>query len=594
MSKLKIEVRKRLHQTMNMEFGIFEQGKTNANYITDYYMRTPTTGTYYKRIVDDPENEERANTWELLHKLWREDGSPPDQWFWPQANILFKVLRDPDGTPVFHHHHGWLFMPWQLKVHHAPQPEITIIGGFGTGKTALIAMSLAVCAATIPNFRGYAVAPQMIQANEVYRYLKTHAGKETLWNQRFLWREVSKPNPMFELRASHLGEGSTIEILSIESDPEKVRTLEGDVIFLDQAEKFDDLDDLTIDLGSRLRGMVHGRPRLGRLVYVANAGHSPSLWQRYNMMEEDPVHYYSISPSSLDDNIYLTEKDKKNLIRRVGGTEKAVDQWLRAKQPEGKGEHFPAAMVEKCTDHDLAKWIEEMADREKKGEPGKAHYDWAFDKNQESGLYHYEMPPDFDAGSVYCVIGDPGQGNPPRRNAGVVGVWDITDFPEKPARMVAFHWIYGHGFYDPFLSEYTRLVKKYRAYGRNAFDSTGTQKGFDELYFASHKVHAMGMSMAGTGKNHALNAAKFLMGAAKLEWPYIPHLFNQMTNYVLPDTKIRQDITMMVAMTAWYLQMYFYIEIPEDEDGLVLQLAEDVPYERNTRAARSRSYRGYR
>jgi hypothetical protein len=595
MSRLKAENKtKKVYQTTQADLAIMKKGAIDANFVADHYLRTPTGGTYYRPIPADPLDEERVLAYKRLYSLWAKDGRPDKVWIDQQTGTTYQIFSEA-GDIVFWHQHGWLLQPWQLKVHHAKQPDITVISGFGVGKTALIAGSLVILSMTIPNFRGFAVAPQMLQANEVFRYIKQNF-QDTLWWKRYVWHVVQKPYPVIEVRGSHLGQFSTIEILSVESDPEKVRTLEGDAIYLDQAEKFDDLEALTVDIGSRLRGTVQGRNRMGRLVFFANSGANPALWQRFDMGDAehgDQENYLSLRLSSRRDNIYLTKRDIANFMRRFGGNEAQAAQYLDGERPEGKGEWFPLDMVEKNTNPELMPWIQNMAIRERENNPGMADdaYQWQFKWAKETHAHHYEMPADHASGRQYMVIGDPGSYNPPNRNSGVVTAWDITDFPKAPARMVAFAWVFGNGYYTPFLKMYTRFVKKYKAQGRNGFDNTGTQKGFDELYFVTHKVHATGMNMAGTGKNFALNAAKFILGAGMLEMPEHLHLQNQLTNYTLPDTKIRQDIAMTIAMACQYLKQYFYIDIPDDEDQENRRLAADIPYERNPRPARSRNNR---
>lgn len=590
---MKFNTTRQLDRLTPFDYQLFELGKTNANYITDYYMRSPTSGTRWFRqpTPPDPEKEE---TWRVLYAAWQDEGNPEPVWVY--QDISFTIQKDDDGYPVFWHQHGWLFLPWQLEAHHTPQPEITIVGGYGSAKTALIAMSLAVMAMTVPHFRGYSVAPQMLQAQEVYRYLMTHCAN-TPWMNRFVWHSPTKPYPKFVLRGDYIGE-STIEVLSIEKDPEKVRTLEGDVIYFDQAEKIEDLDELVRDLGSRLRGQVHGRQRLGRLALVANAGDNPQLWMRYDMAELEPETYRSFNPSTYD-NIYLTKTDIANLKRRVSasGDPHELEQWLNGKRPIGKGKHFPGYMVQDCLDPGLdrimdqaqqalntARQENELALQRGLPEPValESMPEYAFIKKTSPrvGVYHWELPPDHKAKRQYLVIADPGQADPPDRNSAVIGVWDITEFPKGPAVMRAFHWVYCRGSYWPFINEYERMVRYYKAQARNGFDATGTQKGFDELVFATQGLHAEGINLSGNGKYLALNALKFLMGKRLIRFPYITRLVNQLTNYDLPDTRIPQDLVMMLAMTAMYLRRYYYEEVGDDEQAMGIPLHENR-YERS-------------
>jgi len=574
MSKRPVNAQRQIYRMSQADYEIMERGKTDPNYITDYYMRAPTSGTRWMR-TPQPFDEDKARGWAFLYQKWNEADRP--ERLFVHDDIEYTMQWDMEGYPLFWHKHGWLWQPWQKDWFLCPQPEVTVVGGFGSGKTAAIATILAVLAMTTPNFRGFAVAPQMIQAMEVYKYIMMNFSG-TPWFDRFVWNFPKKPYPQFVLKSDYIGE-STIEILSIEHDPEKVRTLEGDIIFLDQAEKIMELDDLIRDLGSRLRGQIQGRAKLGKLNLVANAGDNPQLWMRYDMAEWEPDTYKSFNPASWD-NIYLTKSDITNLKRRVGGEGVDVDQWMAAKRPMGRGEHFPPDMVKDCTDDGLdhimdqaqatVKEAREVIERTRGKTPIKLEdlpeYYFIKKTSQKIGVYQWEMPPDHKAGRQYIVIADPGQGNPPDRNSAAIFAWDITEFPEKPAYLRGFNWVFGNGSYWPFLTEYERYVKLYRAQGRNAFDATGVQKGFDELVFAMMSLHAEGLNMAQNGKYLALNAAKMFMGKRLMVFPYISHLSNQLTNYVLPDTKIRQDLVMGICMSALYMRRYYW-EDAQDDDG---------------------------
>jgi hypothetical protein len=561
------------------DYQILEAGKKDPNHITDYYMRTPTSGTRWMR-KPVPFEEEKARGWQVLNAAWLKDDRPERIFMY--QDIEYTMQWDEDGYPIFWHHHGWLWQDWQKEWFLCQQPEVTVIGGFGSGKTAAIAAILCTLAMTTPGFRGFAVAPQMIQAMEVYKYIMNNF-KQTLFFERFVWNYPKKPYPQFIMQSDYIGE-STIEILSIEHDPEKVRTLEGDIIFLDQAEKIMELDDLIRDLGSRLRGQVNGRAKLGKLNLVANAGDNPQLWMRYDMHEWEPEVYKSFNVASWN-NAYLSKQDIDSMKRRVGGETSDIDQWMAGKRPMGKGEHFPPDMVRDCTDDSLdhimdhANKVVAEAREEIELSHGKTNihleampeYYFVKKSSQKIGVYQWEMPPDHKAGRQYVTIADTGQANPPDRNSAVIMTWDITDFPGKPAFMRGFNWVFGNGSYWPFLNEYERTVKLYKTQGRNAFDSTGMAKGFDELVFVMMNLHAEGLNMAGNGKFLALNAAKMFMGKRLMLYPYISHLSNQLTNYVLPDNKIRQDLVMTICMSALYMRRYYWEEAHDDEDGVPVE-----------------------
>lgn len=570
------------------DLAIFRLGASNANYFTDHYVRTPSSGTYWKNNPTDAYGQvdvERQQAWEIMYADWIKSGKPDKAFNWPLGGTFkFAVQWDEQHNPVFWHSHGWLWQPWQLLAHHATQPDMTIIGGFGSGKTALIAMSLVVLAATIPQFRGFAVAPQMLQAMEVYNYIKANVSDTPYWS-RWVVGNPTRPFPKYVIRNSLVGE-STIEILSIEDDPEKVRTLEGDILYLDQAEKFDDLDTIQRDAGTRTRGQVRGRSRLGKMIWIANAGDNPQLWYRYDMGTYEPQFYLSLNPKSTD-NPYLSKQDIANFKRRISSTAspEEIEQWMDGKRPMGSGEHFSRAMVRACTNDSINKMLEEMMALP---EEHPRRQGFVYRKSDILGLYHYEIPPDHSLKRDYIVISDPGSGNPPARNSAVVGVFDVSEFPERPMKMVAFHWIGGDQSYWPWILEHQRFVELYRAHGRNAFDSTGTQKGFDELVFSELGLAAEGMNMAVSGKMLALNALKFFMGKGLLEFPYVAHLSNQLTNYRLPDNKIPQDLVSMLAMAAAWARRLYYVELDNESEEDRRKRIGNLEVERYTRSPADR------
>jgi hypothetical protein len=571
MSKLKYKEERKPDRLGPIDYELFRLGKQNVNVLTDYYMRSPTSGTYWKRRPDEPD-QDLVEGWAKLHALWQQSGEPEDVLI--INGVTYMIQWDDFGDPIFWQRHGWLWQPWQSEMYHAIQKDITVIGGFGCGKTAAIAATLCVLAMTTPNFRGAAVAPQMKQVKEVYNYIISNFSDTPFFN-RFIWNYRQSPTPYIELRNDFIGT-SQIEFYSVEQDNgEAMRTLEFDIIVLDQAEKFDDLTQLTVNLGSRLRGQIKGRIKLGKMIYVANSGDNTEIWMRYDQAKTDPDHYKSMNPKSWD-NPYLTKEQIERMKRTVApsGDITLINQYMGGDRPLGRGEHFGARLVEAALRPDLDNIMN--AQIAKQIGPGEYNpsmvedtgtaFPWIRRRTRAAGIYHWEAPPDHRNNRQYIVVADPGQSNPPDRNSAIIMVWDITEFPHGPAVMRAFHWVHCDGEYGPFLMEYERLVRLFKCQSRNAFDSTGTQKGFDELYFAVNKLAATGLNMAGNGKYHAINAAKFFLSKGLMQFPTLPHLMSQLTNYKLPDTKIRQDLVMCFCMSALFMQRYFFIDIGDDEE----------------------------
>jgi len=443
---------------------------------------------------------------------------------------------------------GWQFLPWALRVHHGSEPEQTIVGGFGSGKTAGLAISGFAFCATTPLFKFLEAAPVGWQSLQMYEYIVDRLPGSRA--ERFVKKTVYRPYPKITFH-----NGSTMEFMSADEQAARIKTWEGDQVILDQGEDVDDLDETIRNLGSRLRGRrPNGEPRLGRLTVLANAGDSPELWDRYDQAEAFPEDYLSLT-ISYRDNIYLSERDLKNLERRAGGTPELIQQWLEGKRPVGKGEHFPWTMIEPCVDSALNEIMERAIREKRKG--------FVYQEAPKCGCVWWEMPA--EKGRQYIVIGDPGQNDPPHRNSPVIMVWDVTGFPAQPAYLRCFRWVFGGGLYGPFLDEFQRLVQLYKAHGQCAFDSTGMQKAFDELAFTTEGLLAEGMNLQGE-KRLMINHLKIMLGKIMFRFPRIKGITHQLTHYKLPDTRIRQDITSVLMMTAGWLRRKLWDTANLDEE----------------------------
>jgi len=682
---------KQLDILTKRDYEMFSLATKDINYWSNYYLRSPESGTTYSKAAINPPALEHYNNLKE-HWLKNRDGTKRINYL----GIEYKIGEDINGDITFFYPHGIFFQPWQKMAFHTPQPEITIVGGFGcvtadtrisnmiveemyaqressntvsyyqgwtwetpisrpiptkkdavlevltrkgrqikvspdhrfltpagyirasrlqtdtvlcvynseaciveldyvkkvrklhsewvfdfivpgpnnyvandffnhnSGKTSYSALTLMAYASMFPGFRGFAIAPKMLQAMEVYKQIR-QMSTNTPWNNRWVTRASEFRNPGYTLQNDYIGV-STIEMMPLEGDITKIRTLEADVIIIDQAEKFLDLDDVVREAGSRLRGMTQGRPRIGKLILIANADENDALWYRFDQAQVDPKTYFSLQVNS-SENSALSNDDIENLKRRTGGDEQSIRQWLGGERPLGKGEHFSGDMIMACTDLTLNKSMDWAIEQKHSLSPDDPKYKWfgQFYKEEKdrAGIFRWEMPPDTESGRKYCVIADPGQGDPPGRNAPCIMVWDITDFPKRPAVLRAFHWIYANSSYWPFITEFTRYVTIYKAHGNCAFDSTGTQKAFDELVFeqSENKLMVRGLDTSGINAKYAsLNALKFFMGKGMLRFPSIPSIRMQLSHYVLPDGDIPQDIVMTMAMSAHFFREYYYHE----------------------------------
>lgn len=558
-----------LDQITASDFQIFQKAARDANWFTQYYLKSEDSGTWWRKNTADPQ---RFQVWDAIRKAWVESGRPPEIFMY--QDVPYKVLRDIDGDPVFFYNHGPLWIDWQLKVHHAKQFVSIILGGVGSGKTKIIPLSMLTHAATVPFYRGMVLARYLDQAKQAWDYMRNDL-EGTEYARRWVQFKNSDP-PELIIRNSYVKESRIVFRAVAEHDVRKILTKELDEMYVDQVEGFEEFNLLLQVAGSRMRGMVRGRERLAKLRLIANAADNEEFWVFADRAQEEPDNYLFLNPWT-EHNPFLTAHDLENFYR-IYPTEEERDQWMHGRRPIGGGEIFTAQITKLCINRELNELLND------------APPDWFVQTESGLGLYRYEMPP--EDGRIYIQIADPGSSNPPSRNSAPIMIWDITEFPGKPARLVGFNWVFGNGNYQTFVDEYVRLVHKYRTQTRNGFDSTGVQKMLQELVFDDRELASEGIDMSGTKKYATINSARYLMGKGLLEFPYIPYLATQMSRYKLPEpAKLSQDLVMALCMSAWYITRFYNIEAEEVMRDR-FPLADAGYLERNTSRRAGRNMRG--
>lgn len=434
-----------------------------------------------------------------------------------------------------------------------------------SGKTMGAAVSLLINAATLVGYRGFGLAPYSLQAEEMYRVMLMLI-TDTEYEKRFLVASPSRPNPKLVIGNDLVGL-NTIEFYPILGNSEKIRTLTGDEAVIDQAEKLNgggEIEEVVRSIGTRFRGRVMkgGRGRLGRLTFVANADDNQELWDMYDRAEVDPDNYYSISPTSYD-NIYLTDADIHRFEMQVGNSKELKDQYMLGHRPLGNGSVFSRAVQESIRDTEL----------DARMHKGKASGKFGFIDLTAHGVGTYEwlLPP--EPNRKYLVVSDPGTANPPKRDTGVIMVWDITGFPGKeqrrlPAKLIGFIWVYGNGDIKNWADRYAETVRMYNAIGSNAFDATGFQSGYDEWLAILQGLLSEKINLGGNNKYLVINAGKVLSSHGMVKAPAsINMLYAQMAKYEVPEPlKLRQDIVITFCMSCWWLQRLYFFNPQEESD----------------------------
>jgi hypothetical protein len=424
-----------------------------------------------------------------------------------------------------------------------------------SGKTFSKVLTMCYEAATKPGYRGLALAPNADMAREFHGIILGII-EGTLFSERFLVATPMRPRPTIVIGNDAVGE-TKIECFPLmdgnKDNSRKLLTLTADEALIDQAEQMEDLDTVIRNVGSRFRGIVRGRPRKGQITLVANSADNQALYDLFDESKDDPDYIWAYSPGTFE-NTYLTVADLLRYEKQVGKDENSRRMYLKGERPIGSGEHFPAESLQKCR----ARYLDEMmTDALNKKLPG-----YKKQEAQRVAIHHWETP--YDPRRRYMVCADPGWGNPPSRNAAAQAVFDYTDFPRLPARLVAFDWTFGHGSPNPWMAQFTDFVMTYKAVGMNGFDATGFQSGYERMT-DMHKLLPNPVSLAGQNKYIYLNLTKKFFADGLFEIPSIPHLFSQLAKYRLPDDGLRQDIVMMLLVASAMLEPLYYIVQTADE-----------------------------
>jgi hypothetical protein len=306
-------------------------------------------------------------------------------------------------------------------------------------------------------------------------------------------------------------------------------------------------------LRSRLRGVrPDGTQRLARMDCITSPTDAPWLRERFERGLEDHEtrdldHYKSMRIRSRQ-NTRLSDEHFDLMEAEFSDDELAVE--MNAEFPDYGLSFFPKSHINACTSLDLLSTGQDAV------QEGKPH--WTIEEHYRHGITKWEMP--YDPDGYYVMAGDPGKDDPPRRNAGCVGVLNIA---KEPAELVYFHWTSGRGSINPFMNSYYYAIKKYNPIVKMV-DNTGPQSGTQEIGFTNVGIETDGINF--TQKKHqALNHLSFNITNHEIVWPIIKGLNKQMSSYTLENDKkdrFPQDIVMMMGMLALGLR-YRDVE-PED------------------------------
>jgi hypothetical protein len=510
-------------------------------------------------------------------------------------------LRPKGGTKGFRFDEN--FDPvgaWQIPFFFSTQRDRYVSGGVGTGKTIAAAMAYGVVYPLLihPNYKFMNVAPVSYQAVQMYQIIIDLA-RDTPF-ERLIWKMPERPNPEIELRFKVYNSlvVSTMQFMSIDKNAKNIFSFEGDVINIDEAAQIDRLEEVIISVGTRLRGAFRGRNRLGILSMTTNPWDNNYFWYLFDMAQADPDAVLSMVVSSRH-NHNITKEQLERILARIPESER--DRFIDGARPEGRGDYFNKISITDCEDEGWGQWIEQMV---KDQVPG-----FAVNRSTGVGVDYYMVPP--VQGSHYMILGDPGTGQAPNRNAPVIMVFRVDDFPTEKAEIVAAYWGNGEGSIAPFTRRLAKWMEVYKPLFVGV-DSTATQKNtaetinalmfdkdefksplegryedlkgfpivkedklvniFGEYFNLKGCPKISGLDFSGGRKPAYLVSANFMLEARLFRWPkFFTGMRSQLSNYDPAKDragvpKIPQDIVCCFSMGSFVIRKWFYVNLKDEED----------------------------
>jgi hypothetical protein len=464
---------------------------------------------------------------------------------------------------------GWSPLPYQYLYHHLTQMDTTFLAGIAAGKTTTAAASFVVDCITTPYFRTLNTSISARQAELPFEMIMSWI--EDNPNLEHLVENITlRPFPQIDWRNR-----SYMAFRTMGKDARLIRGEEYDRINVDEG-GLQATDEALKVLRGRLRGeRPTGEKRMGRMDVITSPTGVQWLKTRFHKgypghSKANLKHYYSIRARTRD-NTHLTEAQIQAMERMYPSELIAVE--MDAEFPDFGFGMFPESHVAACTD--LA--MNEELNAAVRTSDGKDKPGYRLEEDPRHGILKFEFP--YNPHGLYIASGDPGVDNPPKRNAGVVMVADLS---EGDIKIVYMHWVTGNGKYDPWIQSLKYAIQKYYPILRG-IDATGTQKAIDELAFENFGIQTDKLLMQ-RDKDAMLNALSIDFSGHKLRFPQVPGLHKQLVSYSrdLDNKSLPQDLVMTLAQLS-FLARFAPEDVDEDEQTQVNNY-----WNRHTRSVRRR------
>lgn len=483
-------------------------------------------------------------------------------------NLWASYWLEKPGFPPFQFDYNFVEEgKWQVWAILAAQPLILVVAGIGTGKSLCMA-ALGPCfmACVTPDFTFANIGHELDQSKIGYDLILKYSRGTRF--EKLITRKPASPHPKIAIEF-YLGSflfSSLLEFYSAGEDQsgENIFSKRFDWINIEEAFRFDNLATLRGRLRTRLTGSTPtGRSLMGRLSIISNPIDNPELWNIFDDAASKPDHAATfLIDTEMNKNV--SEDQIKAQMEDIPEEERAL--YLKGARPEGRGSYYSKETVNRCASELLSVELKEGIAQ---GLPG---YKGSF----TGGLGYWEFRfPRLD-GKIYIVVGDPGIGAAPARNAPTIQVWEVD--PLTNLNIVrAFWWGNGHGSIMPYVNHFLEFLEIYTPEDAGS-DSTGPQKNTTEVINLEY-VNEKGYSVSrirpldfSNNKYAYLVSLRVTLEAGKLIWPDIATgIGSQLKSYDPVEDKVKsaripQDIVSAMAMGA-RLSRANYPPRPAETDG---------------------------
>jgi len=517
-------------------------------------------------------------------------------------NILLGYFFRRPGQPM-----GWQLDrnfeeagKWQLDMCLASQTFIVVIGGVSTGKTVGIGMSAFAHGMVTEDFKFLNVAKESWQSQLMYSAILEHA--KGCVAEKLIFSSPKRPYPMIELAFNVNGHywHSTLEFMSIGSDRDatNIFSWRGDWLNVDEAGRLDNLTEIVGNLSTRGTGNTPtGREYMSRLSLISNPWDNPELWQMFDIAAADPLDSLAVNVETKD-NKNTSPRQINKILKLVPKEEQ--ERFLTGKRPEGAGKYFTKDTVAGCESELLS--VSYLNGRENAKTEDLPY--WTIQSAPHLGVWNLKTPK--KDGRSYTLVGDPGTGTAPSRNAPVLMIFDTTEVPDSPAALIALWWGNGGGSITPWVSEMMSMIEYYKPTFAGV-DSTGTQKNTAEIISMEYVTgkhlsvdYITGLDFSGPKKYSYLVALRLSLESKGIMWPhFISGIGSQLRNYdptldKSASAKLPQDLVSTLAMGAFAIRANYGIFDTKPDEDTDAAHSTDVNLRRHSRTDDAEARRSFR